>query len=66
MSPFTGPHPSAKEVALFTVAFGLAHFAVSQFLQDRDMDKTLLVWEATSVGWKTWNMNRNHNAGLGY
>ena len=66
MSPFTGPHPTKAQVWAFSVAFGLAHYGVSQLLENANMPRALAAWEGTSLGWKTWNMQRNARAGLGY
>jgi hypothetical protein len=65
LSLFAGPHPSQRQVWVVSAAFGLGHYAVSQALYDLDMPKTLAAWQWLSLGYKTWNIHRNYEIGLG-
>jgi hypothetical protein len=65
LSLFAGAHPTVRQVWWVSAAFGLGHYAVSQLLLDADMPKTLAAWQWVSLGYKTWNMKRNYDIGLG-
>jgi hypothetical protein len=64
MSPITGPHPTVRQVWLFSALFGLGHYAVTQALTNAGYDNAARVWGYTSLGAKTWNMKRNYDVGL--
>lgn len=64
MSPFTGPHPSKRQVYLWTGVFALSHYAITQALADHPTLQA--IWGYSSLGYKSWNMRRNVDAGLGY
>jgi len=67
----TGPHPSAGEVWVGSVAAAVAHYYVTHELERlgekypafRTISR---VWSYGSLGYKTWNMERNARVGLGY
>jgi hypothetical protein len=64
MSPITGPHPTVRQVWLFSALFGLGHYAVTQALTNAGYDNAARVWGYASLGAKTWNMQRNMRIGL--
>jgi hypothetical protein len=64
MSLFTGPHPTVRDVWLWSVLFGVSHYAVTRALTNAGLDDAARVWAYTSLGLKTWNMKRNFDAGL--
>lgn len=66
MSAFTGPRPTVRDVWLFSAVFGLAHYGVSQLLENAEAPRALALWQVTSLGYKSWNMQRNAHLGLGY
>ena len=68
---FAGNHPSVRQVYVVSIAFAIAHYAVTRGLEnlvDENPDYRVLqrVWSYSTLGAKTWNMQRNARIGLGY
>ena len=64
MSPLTGPHPTVRQVWLYSALFGVAHYAVTQTLTNTGHENLARVWGYGSLAAKTWNMRRNESIGL--
>jgi hypothetical protein len=64
LSLFSGPHPTVRQVWVVSALFGIGHYAVTQVLTSAGYDNAARVWSYTSLGYKTWNMKRNFDAGL--
>lgn len=63
---FCGPHPSATQVWVGSIAFGIGHYAVTQLLENAGWDTAARIWSYGSLGAKSWNIDRNRRVGLGY
>lgn len=68
---FTGNHPSVRQVYIGSIAFGIAHYAVTRAIEnlvDENPDYRVVqrVWSYTTLGAKTWNTQNNARIGLGY
>jgi len=64
MSPLTGPHPTVRQVWLYSALFGVAHYAVTQTLTNAGHENLARAWSYGSLSAKTWNMRRNESIGL--
>src|SRR5271166_2066094 len=64
LSLFAGPHPSVRQVYVVSVAFAVAHYTVTRLIEnlvDENPDYRVVqrVWSYSTLGAKTWNMQRN-------
>jgi hypothetical protein len=71
LSIFAGDHPTVRQVYVVSIAFGIAHYAVTRAIEnlvDANPDYRVLqrVWSYGTLGAKTWNIQRNAHIGLGY
>lgn len=64
LSLFSGPHPTVRQVYLVSLLFGVGHYAVTQALTNQGWDTAARVWSYTSLGYKSWDINRNRQNGL--
>lgn len=65
LSLFAGSHPSRGEAWAGMLAFGLAHYAVTQGLANLGWDRAERAWAYFSLGVKVEAVRRNEREGLG-
>jgi hypothetical protein len=64
MSLITGQHPTVRQVWFVSLATAVLHYGVSQVLENTDHPRLMAAWQLGTLGYKTWDINRNRENGL--